>query len=287
MSKHEAPPFRMVVENGRLVPATAHDAERLDSYRRGTKVKVRLTEEKDRILVRKWWAVLGLVIKQCKTPWKNKDQASEAIKLALGIVNLSKTVTGTWMQYPKSLTELEDPELEEAVDQMMELLQRMTGVDPDTLRREAASVGAEEDHDPETGEVIEANDNSNTGPDTSQSDPVDAAPLSPSEPASEPGDSLLPSPGSTIDPQDLVHARDFARKALDTAVSDLSEPAKLYDLEGLVTNYRAALSEPALIDAIMKAVHPVMSGKRSREQAEDYIARDVLGCPIEDLRIRK
>lgn len=107
MSKHEFPPFNMIIENGRLVPATPYDQERLDSFRRGTKVRVRFTEEKDRILVRKWWAILGLVVKQCPVPWKTKEEASEAVKLALGIVNITKTVKGDFLAYPKSLTELE------------------------------------------------------------------------------------------------------------------------------------------------------------------------------------
>lgn len=162
--KLEAPPFNMIIEGGRLVPATAYDQERLDSYRRGTKIRVRFTEEKDRVLVRKWWAVLGLVVKQCKTPWKNKDEASEAVKLALGIVNLTKTVGGDFLAYPKSLTELEDPELTDAVEQMTELLSRLTGVDVATLKKETAHVGEEGLRvDPDTGEITE---NTNTGGNT-------------------------------------------------------------------------------------------------------------------------
>lgn len=146
MSK-DFPALRMTIEGGRLVPATPFDAERINSYRRGTKVFVKFTEERDRVLVRKWFAILGLVLKQCQTPWKNKDEAHEAIKLALGIVNLSKTVSGQFMQYPKSLSELEDPELQEALEQMTELLSRMTGVDVATLRKEAADVGQEIEHE--------------------------------------------------------------------------------------------------------------------------------------------
>ena len=77
---------------------------------------MRFTEEKDRVLVRKWFAIIGLVVKQCKTPWKNKDEAHEAVKLALGIVNLSKTVGGEYMAYPKSLADLQDPELKDALE---------------------------------------------------------------------------------------------------------------------------------------------------------------------------
>ena len=144
MSKGDFPALRMIVDGGRLVPAGPFDAERLNSYRRGTVVFVRFTEEKDRVLVRKWWAILGLVVKQCETPWKTKEEASEAIKLALGIVNLSKTVGGQFMQYPRSLTELDDPEMTEALENMTELLSRMTGVDVATLKKETAHIGAEE-----------------------------------------------------------------------------------------------------------------------------------------------
>lgn len=164
MSKHEFPPFVMVIENGRLVPANPHDAERLNSYRRGTKVFVRFTEEKDRVLVRKWFAIIGLVLKTCETPWKNKDEAHEAIKLALGIVNLSKTVGGAFMQYPKSLTELTEPELQDALEQMTELLSRMTGVDVETLKKETAHIGHEHFHDtgaepsPTSDAPVEADD---------------------------------------------------------------------------------------------------------------------------------
>lgn len=185
MSRHEQPPFRMTIEGGRMVPASQYDAERLDSYRRGTKVNVRITEDKDRILVRKWWAVLGLVVKQCETPWRNKDEASEAIKLALGIVNLTKTVGGQFMSYPKSLTELSEPEISEALEQMMDLLHRMTGVDPETLRKEAADVGADEESDePETPD-----------PDTDSSpasdQPGEVPPPDPSPGANSPDKELL------------------------------------------------------------------------------------------------
>ncbi len=154
MTKGDFPALRMTIDGGRLVPAGQFDAERLNSYRRGTVVFVRFTEEKDRVLIRKWWAILGLVVKQCDTPWKTKEEASEAIKLSLGIVNLSKTVGGQFMQYPRSLSELEDPELQDALDNMTELLSRMTRVDVGTLKKETAHIGAEPDPDqPASGDV--------------------------------------------------------------------------------------------------------------------------------------
>ena len=144
MGRHEAPPFRMTIERGKLVPATAFDAERLDTYRTGATMNVRFVEEKNRWGIRKWWAVCNRAVKECPTPWKTAAEASEAIKLALGIVNLTKTVGGQWMQYPKSLTELTDPELEEAVEQMLAVMYRVTGIDPDDWRKQIADIGKDE-----------------------------------------------------------------------------------------------------------------------------------------------
>ncbi|MER9829210.1 hypothetical protein NKJ51_12585 [Mesorhizobium sp. M0134] len=149
MGKHEPPPFKMVIERGKLIPATPYDAERLDTYRNGVRVNVRFTEDRDRVMVRKWWAVVGRAVKECKTPWQNKEQASEAIKLALGIVNLSKTVGGDFMAYPKSLTELDDPELTEAVERMIDVIYHVTGVDASVWRKHVESI-----RDDEPSEVV-------------------------------------------------------------------------------------------------------------------------------------
>lgn len=149
MSKSDSPPMRMVVERGpRLAPATASDAERLDTWRIGSQVNVQFVRLGSRPMERKWWAILGLVVNQCNVPWKTKEQASEAVKLALGIVNLTKTVGGSWMQYPKSLTELDDAELDDAVRDMADLITKMTGIDPETLHKESADVGQDETEQP-------------------------------------------------------------------------------------------------------------------------------------------
>lgn len=218
MTKHEAPPFNMVIEAGRLIPATPYDAERLDSYRRGTRVKVRFTEEKDRVLVRKWWAIVGKAVKECNTPWKTRDEASEAIKLALGIVNLAKTVSGAFMHYPKSLTELTDPELQEAVEQMMALIHRITGVDPDEWRKEVGDLGRDDEPNIEPSETPHASDAGN-----------DAAPNGvvsdhSAQAATEPGDSSSPptaelSGSTSLTDEDKGHLLAFIRR-LKASIGD-------------------------------------------------------------------
>ena len=136
-SKHDAPPFRMVIDNGRLVPATPFDQERLDSFRNGLKVKVTFVGDADRVGIRKWWAIISKAVKVCKTPWKTADSASDAIKLAIGVTTHLKTVGDQWREIPRSLSELDDAELDEAVEDMQRVLFKLTGVDPATLRKEA------------------------------------------------------------------------------------------------------------------------------------------------------
>lgn len=278
MSKTDYPPLRMTIEGGRLVPAGPFDAERLNSYRRGTVVFVRFTEEKDRVLIRKWFAVLGLVLKQCETPWKTRDEAHEAIKLALGIVNLSKTVGGQFMQYPKSLTELDDPELQEALESMIELLSRMTGVDVATLRKETAHVD-EEPSDPETGEILETQ-SPNSGsplsePDTAESDPSSASAAS---------DDSAPNKSSDASPTEretlIKFAKDMLPMAADTSVS----PAALKAVEREWASLIKVLS-PENVEkarAISESVRAIANGMKRLGPELEHFA-EVLECSVEEL----
>lgn len=222
MSKSDFPALRMIVEGGRLVPAGQFDAERLASYRRGAIVQCRFTEEKDRVLVKKWFAIIDLVLKTCDTPWKNKDEAHEAIKLALGIVNLSKTISGQFMQYPKSLTELDDPEMTDALEAMTELLSRMTGVDVETLRKET-------DH-------IREYDNTNSGSPPPEAD--DAPSTSSAEPE------VSPASGSSISPLNKAELIECCRKLLEIpAIKDLTPQAKRAVLEASKDGWKETLGQ--------------------------------------------
>lgn len=280
MSKSDFPPLRMTIEGGRLVPAGPFDAERLNSFRRGTVVYVRFTEEKDRVLVKKWWAILGLVLKQCKTPWKTRDEAHEAIKLALGIVNLSKTVGGDFMQYPKSLTELEDPELQEALDQMIELLSRMTGVDVATLRKETAHVD-EEPSDPETGEILDTQ-SPNSGSTPSEPDTADSGTLS----ASAASDDTAPQASSSDAPlseRDLLikFARDVLPMAADTRVelSVLKGIEKQWATDELV---KLSPENKAKARAISESMRAIANDPKRLGPALEHFA-EVLDCSVEEI----
>ncbi len=279
MTRGDFPPLRMTIEGNRLIPAGPFDAERLNTYRRGTAVLVRFTEEKDRPLVRKWFAVLGLVVKQCKTPWKTRDEAHEAIKLALGIVNLSKTVGGQFMQYPKSLTELEDPELQEALDNMIELLSHMTGVDVATLRKETAHAD-EEPHDPDTGEFLDTR-STNSGSTPSEPDTADSGTLS----ASAASDDTAPQASSLDAPPSeretlIKFARDMLPMAADTSVS----PAALKAVEREWAPLIKELS-PESVDkarAISESVRAIANDPKRLGPALQHFA-EVLECTVEEI----
>jgi hypothetical protein len=272
MGKHESPPFKMLIENGKLVPATAYDQERLDTYRNRTKVNVVMVRDGGRVMERKWFAVLGLVVKQCNVPWKNKDQASEAVKLALGIVNLTKTVGGEFMAYPKSLTELSDPEIDEAVRDMMDLIQRMTGIDPATLKKEIADVG-EDEQEPQSGApTSEGSDGDAPRPNTPD---VAATPIEPAaadqeagEPEADHGDSAAPA-------SDLPALKRECISKFLTAATDPSVPEAKDRQETVVLAkdaWKQSLpNEPDFVRACFETARKVVRGELKEAPARKYL----------------
>jgi hypothetical protein len=137
MKQPELPPLRMTVENGRMAPADAFTAERLDTYRNGTTMLLQPVVDSQSWKRKKYWAILGRVVKDCATPWDSVKEASNALKSALGVTDDGHTLAGTPVRYPASLNDLQEPEFEEFYEGAMLLLQRITGVDPETLAKES------------------------------------------------------------------------------------------------------------------------------------------------------
>ena len=168
----DVPPFKMKVENGRLVPATPYDQERLATFQKNHVFHVYVVRVQAHPLIRKWWAVLGKVIDTCKTPWTDKKAASEALKLALGYCTPYRQINGDWGSVPMSLTDIDENELENAFNGAMAILEKMTGVDPLTLKAESDDVGF--DGPEETTETGTVEDGS---PPTSSSQGVAPSPV--------------------------------------------------------------------------------------------------------------
>ena len=144
MGKHESPILRMTVQGDRLVPTAAWEAERLSTYRTGSVVIVIITQQKNRKLERKYWAILNRVVKDCPVPWRTAEDAHRAIRLALGVVEPFVTAGGKMHAEVKSTADMDDPEYQRYYEDAMALLSRLTGVDPETLHLEAADVGGDE-----------------------------------------------------------------------------------------------------------------------------------------------
>jgi hypothetical protein len=110
----------------------------------------------------------------------------------------------------------------------------------------------------------------------------------------EPASPSLPQHGAgslfslSVDDAELQHLIDFARKGLSEASADKDAPAKHVFVENMRLNYLDAVESKdgrGCIEAISKALSAVISGKRSAEQAADYIARDVLDCDVNELEM--
>jgi len=142
--KDDIPPLRMAVEAGKLTPADAFSAERLESYRHGTTMFVQPITDPQSKKRRKFWAILRLVIKNCETPWRTVKDAANAIKRTFGLMDDGGTTGNVRIMYPRSLNDLTEPEFEEFYEDAMLYLQRVTGVDPETLSKEAPDAGDDE-----------------------------------------------------------------------------------------------------------------------------------------------
>lgn len=303
MSKNLPPPMKMKVERGRLVPASTYDAERLDSYRVGSTVNVRFTADRMRPLERKYRAILGKVIKECATPWTNAEAAHQALKLACGYVNVGKTASGQFMQWPRSIAEFDDQEMTDYYESVLAILSRITRVDVETLRNETANVGDDEEpHDPVTGEIIEHE------PGDAPVPPVaDEGSLMPS--SAEPADSVPQSAGSSIPDATGTPVADLASgddpaggettPSLPPAGSNLIDCAR--EMLSLTTmsysddeERTAAIGQCAdewkvklpgdqkKIDSILIAANAVATKNRTLIQARSFLA-GVLDCSAEDL----
>ncbi|WP_306049287.1 hypothetical protein [Oceaniradius stylonematis] len=268
-TKTDQPPFRMRIENGHLVPATPYDAERLSTFRSSRELLVYPTQQPNRKLVQKWFAVIGKAVSECPTPWHSKDQASDAIKLALGHGTPIKTVGGNWVQVPKSLNELNDAELSDLFDRAMALLERITGVDPLTLGAEATSVDAPDDHHEEQ--------NSDAPPPASDGEAKpDAADAS-----NEGGEVTPPASPPSPDPKMI----ECCKKLLDIAKDETMTPqVRRGVLAEAKDDWKAHLpkGQHEQLKSIFQSADAVIRGDTSHESAVGFFA-EALGCKPEDI----
>lgn len=107
-------------------------------------------------------------------------------------------------------------------------------------------------------------------------------------PVSETAVSVFPAQ-FRFDDKERGYLIEFCFKAMKQADdTTLGAPGRMFDLETMENGYRggAITSEDGLkaLDAALVAIKAVISGKRNRDQAAYYIARDLLGCNVDELR---
>lgn len=218
MSKAEhSPPFRMTIQNGRLVPAQAWDEERLLTYRNGSSVNVIITQEKNRKLERKYWAILHRVVKTCPVHQKTAEALHKAIRLKLGIVESFTTLGGAIKVELRSTSGMEDQEYSAFFEEAMDLLSAETGVDVQTLTAESSDVGDDEpasDHPPSPSETAGSASDNPTSPGLSD-DATD--PAEPVEAGAEGQEQSEPAPASEDSRAACIKA--FMRTATDKDLS--------------------------------------------------------------------
>lgn len=273
--KSDAPALRLVVEPGpRLVPASAFDAERLDTFKFGRVLRFTPVEEADRKDIRRWWAILNRAVKDTKTPWRTATQASEAIKLALGIVEYGKTVGGQFMQWPKSLKELDDQELAGAVRDMAALLHKMTGVDPLEWNKEASDVGRDETEQPEVNPAS-GSGSGETSPPTGDPAPDQSASGGPEEDGAEPDGA---SAGTDAPSSDLeAIKRMLMVECVENVLRDaFSEPkdqqaAKVEKLERIFLEPQNLGSHPRFVKLCAETARRIIGKPQERSRAREYL----------------
>lgn len=279
MVKSESPPLQMIVEKGpRLAPATPADAERLDTWRIGSKVSVQFVRNGSRPMERKWWSILGLVINQCDVPWTTKESASQAIKLALGLVDYAKTVHGKFMQWPKSLTELTDPELDDAVRDMMDLIHKMTGIDPETLKKESADAGEDDDTSPDATPPASGDESEGDSQAASAQQESAAAGLQEDgaipDDTSEQSDAAAPSSTDSDEALKIADTkRDCIERFLDLA-TDKTVPDPKERQEALVIakdEWKRSIDDHTFLKQVVDVSNKVIKGELAKAKASEYL----------------
>lgn len=261
------PSYRMIVRTGRLLPAGPIDEERLMTYADGTEIECVFKSVRNGVLIRKLYAVVGLAVKQCPTPFETADEAIQAMKDALGIVEFGPNVRGNSLRYLRSLNDLDQPELEEFLEGCWAILHKLTGVDPLTLRKEAGDIisrdTASPDPSPEQAERI-ADEEDGGGDDAGL-----ACPLPDGVPAA---DSSLPPPPE-IDARKIAALRaEMVSKLFHLAAEPLTVQERLEALDVSRPAWEQLLPDhTTLVAQTFETVAKVIKGYLPHEAARKFV----------------
>lgn len=283
--KHEAPPLRMKVLNGTLLPTSAWDQERIDSYRNGSIMNVHITQEKNRKLERKYWAILHRVVAQCPVRQRTAEDLHKAIRLKLGIVDAFWTIDGRLRVEIKSTSTMEDPEYSAFYEEAMALLQEITGVNPETLSAESADVGEDEQETPTAMPHIASGEGSDGDPQGTPpaqavaADEVPAAADQTEEGAPESSEPEKPAhgeqaaPSSVLDPVKRMLMEECIDNMLRDAFGDpaIDRPAKVDKLRDVFLEKQNLGDFPDFVNRCHETARRVIGKPAERDRAKEYL----------------
>jgi hypothetical protein len=159
------------------------------------------------------------------------------------------------------------------------------------VQRETASVLTGEIFTPDTDDTnslpVSGSDDETSPAQSSDDQPAPAASSQESAEQAQPSPAAADSSLFKFDYADgeLIHLKDFARKALDDAAGANDAPAKEVAIERLRLSYLDAVESEdgrMAINGMLKAIAAVING-RKRADASAYIAREFLDCDPSEL----
>lgn len=259
MTKHDMPSLQFVVDGGRLVPAGPYEAEVLATYSRGAQLTVTLHQKRSLPLLKKYFAVLRDVVENCNTPWNSTEEASDALKLALGITDIGKTVSGQWFIRPGSISfnSMDQAAFRDFFDKAMAVLARVTGIDPEELSKRYR-------HIPET-------DSSSSASPLADESAGSGAPAHEAAPGTNSNDETEP-----VDPEWIKLFARMVAAAIGPSEEDLVQVASGLYREGLSEDQRAKAK------SIITYARQACRNELERADAVQVIA-GIAGVPVEEM----
>ena len=132
MAKLKKVPLQVTLTNGRFVPVSSYDAERLEDYAQNTVFEVKPTKSRSNAHHNKYWAILRRVVK-ATGKWPTEYHLHDELKLACGYVtSYFSALDGSFIRLPDSISfaEMNQTEFNKYFEAAMAKLAEGTGIDP-------------------------------------------------------------------------------------------------------------------------------------------------------------
>ena len=124
--------LQVQLSNGRLVPVSQYDAERMEDYAQGALFNLSPTKQRSNPQHNMYWAVLRRVAK-ATGKWPTEHHLHDELKIACGYVRIKlSALNGELVNIPDSISfeKMTQQEFQQYFDMAMEKLAAGIGYDP-------------------------------------------------------------------------------------------------------------------------------------------------------------